>query len=83
MTHFAGRVKNMMQTVWAVIHDGRIEPSEPVELPEGTRVLVTVFPDDALLSEDERRFWLLASEKSLSAVWDNAEDDAYAKLLEK
>jgi predicted DNA-binding antitoxin AbrB/MazE fold protein len=67
----------MMQTVWAVIHEGRIEPSEPVELPEGARVLVTLLP------EDERLFWLEASEKSLSAIWDNAEDDAYAKLLEK
>jgi hypothetical protein len=56
---------------------GRIEPSEPVELPEGTRVLVTRLP------EDERQFWLEASEKSLFGIWDNAEDDAYAKLLEK
>jgi len=67
----------MMQTLWAVVHDGRIEPSEPVELPEGARVLVTLLP------EDESRFWLEASEKSLSAIWDNTEDDAYAKLLEK
>ena len=67
----------MMQTVWAVVHDGRIEPSEPVELPEGARVLVTLLP------EDESRFWLESSEKSLSAIWDNAEDDAYAKLLEE
>ena len=69
--------EKMMQTLWAVVHDGRIEPSEPVELPEGARVLVTLLP------EDESRFWLEASEKSLSAIWDNAEDDAYAKLLEK
>jgi hypothetical protein len=68
----------MMQTVWTVIHDGRIEPSEPMELPEGARVLVTLLPEDALSPEDERQFWLAASEKSLSAVWDNAEDDAYA-----
>jgi predicted DNA-binding antitoxin AbrB/MazE fold protein len=64
--------EKMMQTVWAVIHDGRIEPSEPVELPEGARVLVTLLP------EDERQFWLEASGKSLAAIWDNAEDDAYA-----
>ncbi len=73
----------MMQTVWAVVHEGRIEPSEPVELPEGARVLVTLLPEDAVLPENERRFWLLASERSLSDIWDNAEDDAYAKLLEK
>jgi hypothetical protein len=67
----------MMQTLWAVIHDGRIEISEPADLPEGARVLVTLLP------EDEDRFWLGASEKSLAAIWDNAEDDAYAQLLEK
>ena len=66
----------MLHTVWAVVHNGRIELSEQVELPEGTRLLVTVLP------EDERHFWLLAGEKSLSAVWDNAEDDVYAQLLE-
>jgi len=68
--------RTMMQTMLAVIHDGKIEPSEPVELPEGARVLVTFLPDE------ETEFWLQASETSLSAIWDNAEDDGYAKLLE-
>jgi len=63
----------MMQTVWAVIHGGMIELVEPAELPEGTKVLVTLLP------EDEGRFWLEASQKSLAAIWDNAEDDAYAQ----
>jgi hypothetical protein len=67
----------MMQTVWAVVHGGKIELAEPAELAEGTKVLVT------LLSDDEARFWADASQKSLAAVWDNAEDDAYAQLLEK
>jgi hypothetical protein len=73
----------MMQTVWAVIHEGRIEPSEPVDLPEGARVLVTLLRGDPLLPDDERQFWLQASEKALSSIWDNPEDDAYAKLLEE
>lgn len=67
----------MMQTVWAVVHDGKIELAEPAELPEGTKVLVTLLP------EGEDRFWVEASQKSLAAIWDNAEDDAYAQLLEK
>ena len=67
----------MMQTLWAVIHGGKIELAEPADLPEGTRVLVTLLP------EDEDRFWADASQKSLAAIWDNAEDDAYAQLLEK
>lgn len=66
----------MIKTVWAVIHDGKIEPLEPVPLSEGTKVLITVLPD-----EDERGFWLRASEQALAEVWGNAEDDIYADLL--
>ena len=42
----------MSQTMWATVHDGQIHLAEHVELPEGTRLLVTV------LSEDEDQFWL-------------------------
>jgi hypothetical protein len=66
----------MLHTLWGVIHNGKVELSEQVDLPEGTKLLVTVLPDD------ESRFWLAAGEESLSAVWDNAEDDVYAQLLE-
>ncbi len=65
----------MLQTLWAVVHDGHIQLTEQAQLPEGTKLLVTVLPD----SED--RFWAEASQISLKAVWDNAEDDAYAELL--
>jgi len=67
----------MLDTVWAVVHDGKVEFSEEVNLPEGARLLVTVIP------EDDNAFWLAAGQKSLAAVWDNAEDDVYAQLLEK
>ncbi len=67
----------MMNTVWAVVRDGRIVPLENIEVPESTRVLVTVLP------EDDSSFWSAASESSLDAVWNNREDDVYAELLEK
>jgi hypothetical protein len=66
----------MLKTLWATVRQGKIELSEPVELPEGVRVLVTVLPDD------ETEFWLKASQTSLDAVWNNAEDDIYAQLLQ-
>jgi hypothetical protein len=66
----------MISTVWAVIHDGRIEPIEKIDAPEGTRVLVT------LLLDDEEDFWRAAGSASLDAVWDNSEDDLYAELLQ-
>jgi len=74
----AERMCKMLQTVWAVIHDGRIEPLEGVTFPEGAKVIVTLLPD-----EDEPRFWLSASGTSLTEVWENNEDDIYAKLLQK
>jgi hypothetical protein len=67
----------MIQTLWATIRQGKIELLESMDLPEGTRVLVTLLPDD----RDEAAFWLQASQPSLDAVWDNPEDDVYAKLL--
>ena len=66
----------MINSVWAVVHNGRIEPLQKITAPEGTRVLVT------LILEDEAEFWYAASSASLDAVWDNAEDDRYAELLE-
>jgi hypothetical protein len=66
----------MLQTLWATIRQGKIELLESTELPEGTRVLVTLLPDN------EAGFWVQASQTSLDAVWDNTEDDVYAQLLQ-
>lgn len=66
----------MLKTLWATIRQGKIELLESTELAEGTRVLVTLLPDD------EAEFWLATSQISLDAVWDNNEDDVYAQLLQ-
>ena len=44
----------MLTPLRAVIHDGKIEPTEPVDLPDGTRVLVTVAPDDERTGADKK-----------------------------
>ncbi len=62
---------------WRKLFEGRIALLEHLEVPEGTRVLVTLLPDD------EASFWVAARGSSLAAVWNNEEDDVYAKLLEK
>ena len=67
----------MLLTVRAIVREGKIELLEDADLPEGAKVLVTLVPDQ----EDE--FWMRTSDVSLQAIWDNAEDDVYAKLLEK
>ena len=66
----------MLNTIRAIVRDGKIELLEKVEIPEGTEVLVT-----PLLEETE--FWLQASQYSVDRVWDNPEDDIYAQLLEE
>lgn len=66
----------MLNTIKAIIKEGRIELLEAVEIPEGTEVLVTILPDEA-------EFWLRASAPSLAAVWDNEEDDVYEQLLKR
>jgi len=65
----------MLTTVVAVVREGKIQPVEPLELAEGTRILLTVLPDE------DASFWLNASESTLSDIWDNKEDDVYAELL--
>lgn len=64
-----------MNTIRAIVRGGKIELVEPIEVPEGTEVLVTV------PAADDSEFWLRVSERSLDAVWDNAEDDVYEQLL--
>ena len=67
----------MLNTVRAVVRAGKIELLEPVDLPEGTPVLVTP------LIEEDTLFWARASHVALDAIWDNAEDDVYAQLLKE
>jgi hypothetical protein len=65
----------MLNTIRAIVREGRIELLEDIEIPEGTEVLVTP------LTETE--FWLSASATALNSIWDNPEDDVYATLLEE
>ncbi len=66
-----------MNAVRGIVRQGKIELLEPVDLPEGADVLVTV------LSDEDTRFWQAASQTALDAVWNNEEDDVYAELLKK
>jgi len=68
----------MLKTLWAVVRKEKIELLEKENIPEGTRVLVTVLPES-----DESQFWLETSQISLDTVWNNTEDDVYAQLLKE
>lgn len=67
----------MLNTVRAVVRQGKIELMEQVDVPDGTELLVTILPDD------ERQFWLGCSQTVLDRIWNNPEDDAYGELLQK
>ena len=67
----------MQRTFLGTVRQGKIELLDSANLVEGTQVLVT------LIANNEVEFWLQASQVSLNAVWDNAEDDIYAELLKK
>ena len=67
----------MLKTVWAKFRHGTIKFLEPIEISDGSRILVTV------LREEDTEFWQNASQSALDQVWDNHEDDIYAELLKK
>ncbi|MBU1262034.1 hypothetical protein KKG61_02395 [bacterium] len=66
----------MLNTLWGVVQKESIKLLENVEIPEGTKILVTLLTD-----KDEQQFWQNASQTSQDAVWNNREDDIYAQLL--
>ncbi len=66
----------MLSTTLGIVKDGKIETLEGIALPEGKRVLVTMLPDDDM-------FWQEASQETLKQIWDNNEDDVYARLLDE
>ena len=68
----------MLKTLWAVVRKEKIELMEKENIPEGTKVLVTVLPEG-----DESQFWLKTSQICLDTVWNNTEDDVYAQLLKE
>jgi predicted DNA-binding antitoxin AbrB/MazE fold protein len=61
----------------AIYEDGKLVLSQPLSLPEHTRVRVTIE------SDLERESWLKLSEDSLKKVWENPGDDIFNELLSK
>ena len=67
----------MLNTVRAVVRDGKVAFAEKIDVPEGTELLVTI------LAGDDADFWLKVSQSALAPIWENPEDDLYADLLEE
>ncbi len=67
----------MINTIEAVVKNGHFIPVNDISFPDGTKAMVTI------VAEDDTEFWMAASKESLDVIWDNAEDDVYAELLNK
>ena len=67
----------MLNTIEAIVKNGQIVLTEPVDLQEGSRALVTILENDV----EEKDFWLSASDETAKKIWGNDEDDVYAELL--
>ncbi len=63
-------------SAWGIVKENKIELLEEANIPEGSKVLITLMTDDL-----DSQFWIQASRSSLDAIWDNIEGDIYAKLL--
>ena len=68
----------MLNTLLGIVQKNKIELIEKIDIPEGTKVLITIIP-----KRDEKDFWLKIGQLSLEKVWDNTEDDIYEKLLKE
>jgi hypothetical protein len=79
-------------TVWAKVNQGKIELLEPMDLPEGARVLVTLVPSSEqppspeqspeVLSHDDPDLWLQseaeaqAEAQTEDLIWDNIDEES-------
>jgi len=69
---------DMLNTIKAIVQKKRIHLIENIKIPERTKLLITILPND-----DSNDFWQAASMTSLNKIWNNTEDNIYAELLEK
>ncbi len=83
----------MPTTVWARVSQGKIELLEPIDFPEGARVLVTLVPSSEQVPLPEQQtgqqtegsthlepdFWLQPEPEDL--IWDNIGDEDSKPLL--
>lgn len=74
----------MPTTVWAKVNQGKIELLEPMDLPEGARVLVTLVPSSEqspspkqppeISPHDDPDLWLQPETDDL--IWDNIDEES-------
>ena len=80
---------NAVKAVWA---NGQIVPSEPVDWPEGSELLVEPLPPHEKLGMEEADWddspegiaaWIAAVDKIEPMVWAEGEEEEYQRLREE
>lgn len=71
---------SMTATVDAIYESGQLRLLHALELPEHTRVRVSI---ETVGEADERQEWLAQGERTLIKVWNSDADDVYNALLTK
>jgi predicted DNA-binding antitoxin AbrB/MazE fold protein len=66
----------MFTQLLAIIRNGRIEPLETIDLPEGTQLIVTISSPLEIAEDSELEDWYALSLKGLSRAYSD-EDPSY------
>ena len=57
------------------IRDGKLEPSEPIDLPEGTQIIVTLDAPAESIEDSESAEWYALSLQGLSRAYSDDEPE--------
>jgi predicted DNA-binding antitoxin AbrB/MazE fold protein len=72
----------MLTTIEGIYRDGAVEILEPVDFPDGSKVIVTFLyqPSAKTIESAVTQEHLTLQEKALSEVWNSPEEDIYGEL---
>jgi predicted DNA-binding antitoxin AbrB/MazE fold protein len=65
----------MFTQLLAIIRNGKIEPLEPINLSEGTQLIVTISPPSEIAEYSELEDWYALSLQGLSRAYSDDEPD--------
>jgi predicted DNA-binding antitoxin AbrB/MazE fold protein len=65
----------MSSQLLAVIRNGKIEPLEPINFPEGTQLVVTISSSSEIVGDSESEDWYALSLQGLSRAYGDDEPD--------
>jgi hypothetical protein len=65
----------MPTTLLVTIRDGKLEPSEPIDLPEGTQIIVTLNAPAESIEDSESAEWYALSLQGLNRAYSDDEPE--------